>query len=175
MLTELETQLAQDLADVPGVCVLISAEVLAAYPVTRVADPYSDELGHIPYTQWQPKSENLRALAAELGLGLDSFIFLDDNPLECAEVQAQCPDVLTLPLPTEPSRWPHFLAHVWTFDHLQQTVFAGDFTIAELARVIGENQVKQSETEDVLALLEKLGELSDEQVKELLAREETIV
>jgi hypothetical protein len=56
-----------------------------------------------------------------------------------------------------------------------QTVFVGAFTIAELARVIGENQVQQSEAEDVLALMEKLGELSDEQVKELLAREETIV
>ena len=41
---------------------------------------------------WQPKSENLKSLAGELGLGLDSFILLDDNPLECAEVQAGCPD-----------------------------------------------------------------------------------
>ena len=29
---------------------------------------------------WQPKSENIRSLARELKLGLDSFIFLDDNP-----------------------------------------------------------------------------------------------
>ena len=32
---------------------------------------------------WRPKSENIRSMAQELGLGLDSFIFLDDNPLEC--------------------------------------------------------------------------------------------
>lgn len=43
---------------------------------------------------WQPKSENLRALANELGLGLDSFILIDDNPLDCAEVEAACPEVL---------------------------------------------------------------------------------
>ena len=36
---------------------------------------------------WQPKSQNIRSLAQELNLGLDSFIFLDDNPVECAEVR----------------------------------------------------------------------------------------
>ena len=40
---------------------------------------------------WQAKSNNLKSLAAELNLGLGSFVFLDDNPLECAEVRAHCP------------------------------------------------------------------------------------
>ena len=31
---------------------------------------------------WRPKSENIKSLARELKLGLDSFIFLDDNPVE---------------------------------------------------------------------------------------------
>jgi len=35
---------------------------------------------------WAPKSENIRQLASELNLGLDSFLFLDDNPIEVAEV-----------------------------------------------------------------------------------------
>jgi FkbH-like protein len=70
---------------------------------------------------WQPKSENLRALAQELQLGLESFIFVDDNPIECAEVEAQCPEVLTLQLPAEVERIPKFLAHVWAFDQLKVT------------------------------------------------------
>jgi FkbH-like protein len=70
---------------------------------------------------WQSKSENLQSLAGELKLGLDSFIFLDDNPVECAEVQAHCPDVLTLQLPLETDSIPHFLKHVWAFDHLKIT------------------------------------------------------
>jgi len=45
---------------------------------------------------WQAKSENIKSLAEELQLGLDSFIFLDDNPVECAEVEANCPQVTTL-------------------------------------------------------------------------------
>ncbi len=70
---------------------------------------------------WQPKSENIQSLAQELQLGLDSFIFLDDNPLECAEVRANCPQVLTLQLPKDPAQIPQFLAHVWAFDSLRVT------------------------------------------------------
>jgi FkbH-like protein len=70
---------------------------------------------------WKSKSENLKALAAELKLGLDSFIFIDDNPIECSEVQANCPAVLTLQLPQESSQIPHFLQHIWAFDRLKVT------------------------------------------------------
>lgn len=65
---------------------------------------------------WQPKWRNLESLAAELGLALDSFIFIDDNALECAEVAARCPSVLTLQVPPEPADYAHFLDHVWAFD-----------------------------------------------------------
>ncbi|MEN6537056.1 MAG: HAD-IIIC family phosphatase [Bryobacteraceae bacterium] len=70
---------------------------------------------------WEAKSVNLAALAAELDLGLDSFIFVDDNPQERAEVMADRPEVLTLPLPGEPADIPRFLKHVWAFDHLRIT------------------------------------------------------
>ena len=69
---------------------------------------------------WMPKSENVLALASELNLGLDSFIFIDDNPVECAEVQASCPEVLTLQLPID-GDIPRFLNHVWAFDRLKVT------------------------------------------------------
>jgi FkbH-like protein len=70
---------------------------------------------------WRPKSENVKSLASELGLGLDSFILIDDNPVECAEVQANCPEVLTFCLPKEPDNIPGFLEHIWVFDHLKIT------------------------------------------------------
>lgn len=40
---------------------------------------------------WEPKDQNLRAIAAELNLGADSFVFADDNPAERAIVAAQVP------------------------------------------------------------------------------------
>lgn len=70
---------------------------------------------------WRPKSENLRSLSAELQLGLDSFIFLDDSAVECAEVEARCPEALTLQLPEENADFKRFLSHVWAFDHLKVT------------------------------------------------------
>jgi FkbH-like protein len=70
---------------------------------------------------WTAKSANLASLAEELQLGLDSFIFVDDNPQECAEVQARRPEVLTLPLPADPEEIPAFLNHVWAFDRVVVT------------------------------------------------------
>ena len=48
--------------------------------------------------------------------GLDSFIFIDDNPVECADVRINCPGVLTLQLPRDAESFPSFLNHVWAFD-----------------------------------------------------------
>ncbi len=42
---------------------------------------------------WQPKHENIEQIAKELNLGLDSFVFVDDNPAERAIVEAQLPSV----------------------------------------------------------------------------------
>ncbi len=66
---------------------------------------------------WESKADSLAALAGELQLGLDSFIFVDDNPKECAEVSERIPELLALALPVDVAEIPHFLDHVWAFDH----------------------------------------------------------
>lgn len=75
---------------------------------------------HFVATQvnWRPKSTNLRSLAAELNLGLDSFIFLDNSGVECAEVRSNCPEVLAMQLPAELGQFTPFLAHLWACDRL---------------------------------------------------------
>jgi FkbH-like protein len=65
---------------------------------------------------WQPKSANLRAMADRLNLGLDSFVFIDDNPVECAEVRAACPHVLTLEWPQDADAARRLLLHTWELD-----------------------------------------------------------
>lgn len=70
---------------------------------------------------WKPKAANLISLAEELQLALDSFIFVDDDPLECAEMRAFCPEVLTLEIPREAEAIPRFLDQNWAFDHLKIT------------------------------------------------------
>jgi FkbH-like protein len=70
---------------------------------------------------WQSKSDNILDLSQQLNLGLDSFIFVDDNRVECSEVMVNLPEVLTLLLPEEPHSIPLFLEHVWAFDKTRVT------------------------------------------------------
>lgn len=49
---------------------------------------------------WLPKAENLRSLADELNLGLDSFVFVDDSDHECAAVRHALPQVQVVQVPT---------------------------------------------------------------------------
>jgi FkbH-like protein len=51
---------------------------------------------------WKEKSSNLRELAEELILGLDSFVFIDDSPVERLEVETNAPMVTVVPIPEEP-------------------------------------------------------------------------
>jgi FkbH-like protein len=65
---------------------------------------------------WNPKPDNLRELVAGLELGLDSVVFLDDNPAECAQMRARSPSTLTVRVPTDPARLATFVEHFWLFD-----------------------------------------------------------
>lgn len=65
---------------------------------------------------WNTKSENLKSIISELNLSPDSFVFIDDNPVECAEVRINCPEVITLNLPRNKNDIPLFLKNIWLFD-----------------------------------------------------------
>jgi len=51
---------------------------------------------------WEDKVANLRAMAQDLSLGLDSFVFLDDNPLEREWVRSKLPEVAVVELGSSP-------------------------------------------------------------------------
>ncbi|HEX2926935.1 MAG TPA: amino acid adenylation domain-containing protein [Ruminiclostridium sp.] len=70
---------------------------------------------------WQSKFTNIREIAEELNLGLDSFIFIDDSPVECSEVMMNLPEVLTLNIPEETAQIPGYLDQVWAFDRVKVT------------------------------------------------------
>ena len=50
---------------------------------------------------WNPKTQNIQELAEELNIGLDSFVFLDDNPAERELMKAQCPQVEVIEFPQD--------------------------------------------------------------------------
>jgi FkbH-like protein len=49
-----------------------------------------------PQVGWGPKSQSVARIAAAFDLGLDTFVFIDDQPFERAEVQASHPKVRAL-------------------------------------------------------------------------------
>jgi FkbH-like protein len=52
---------------------------------------------------WTDKATNLEAIARELSIGLDSLVFMDDNPAERAQVRQVLPQVAVPELPDDPS------------------------------------------------------------------------
>jgi FkbH-like protein len=70
---------------------------------------------------WKHKSENLQEVADHLGLGLDSFVFIDDDPAVRAEMKARLPQVHVVPLPQDHSEWCGALSRLWLFDGGQRT------------------------------------------------------
>lgn len=111
---------------------------------------------------WGPKSESIRQLACELNLGLDSFIFIDDSAMECAEVSQSCPEVLCLQLPAETNQIPTFLKSVWAFDHWKVTDV--DQKRAELYRQEGERERLRTHSKhlsDFMSSLELRVEISE--------------
>lgn len=51
---------------------------------------------------WVDKPSNLREIAAELNVGIDSIAFLDDNPTERDRVRRELPEVTVIDLPNDP-------------------------------------------------------------------------
>lgn len=70
---------------------------------------------------WQDKAANIAALADELNLGLDSFVFVDDSPVECELVAKMLPDVTVLRVPGNQFELPGLLAGQGLFDTLRLT------------------------------------------------------
>lgn len=73
---------------------------------------------HISFfgVNWDPKPNNLQDAAKILNLGIDSFVFVDDNPVECAMVRTMLPEVMTICLPDDPAESEMTLARLDCFD-----------------------------------------------------------
>ncbi len=89
--------------------------------VWQIFDSRSDMLlqrSHIVDARinWDRKSENIHSLSKSLNLNTDSFVFIDDNPMECAEVRAHAQNVLTLAIPQDEPAREIFVCHTWLFD-----------------------------------------------------------
>ncbi len=58
------------------------------------------------YINWRPKVQNIVDIANELNLGADSFVFIDDNPMERDAVRKALPDVTVPDFPARAEELP---------------------------------------------------------------------
>lgn len=70
---------------------------------------------------WEPKTQNLRSLADELNVGLDSCIFVDDSNYECLAVRQELPQVEVIQTPSKPLQVPGCLDDVARLEVLSLT------------------------------------------------------
>jgi FkbH-like protein len=67
---------------------------------------------------WNDKVRNLREIAAELNIGVDSLAFLDDNPAERALIRSELPEVTVIELPDDPMSFAQVLRNCPVFERL---------------------------------------------------------
>lgn len=70
---------------------------------------------------WDDKATNIASIARELNIGLDSLVFLDDNPAERGLVRERLPDVLVPDLPRDPAGYARLVRDLDVFDSLAVT------------------------------------------------------
>ena len=110
---------------------------------------------------WTDKAQNLREIAQELNIGVDSLAFLDDNPFEREQVRAALPEVTVIDLPHNPLEYAAIVRDCPVFERL--TLSAEDqqrtAMYAEQRQRTGAEQSFQSK-EDFFRFLEQEAELN---------------
>jgi len=104
---------------------------------------------------WDDKATNLRRLANELNIGLDSFVFVDDSEFEINLIREQLPEVATIHLQGNTSDYRSLLLSFGYFDSL--TFTSEDRRKNEM---YGEARIRsklESESSSIEEYLENLG------------------
>jgi FkbH-like protein len=65
---------------------------------------------------WDDKTENLKAIATRLNIGIDSLVFVDDNPVERARIRESLPMAAVPELPEDPAQYVRCLADAGYFE-----------------------------------------------------------
>ncbi len=103
---------------------------------------------------WEPKSENIRAMAPELNLGLDSFVFVDDNPAEIEIVRQFVPEVTTILLGPDPSDYVAQLADCRLFE--PRSITGEDAERTSQYRSEAQRKTLEASVTDMASYLESL-------------------
>lgn len=91
---------------------------------------------------WTDKAANIASLVEELNIGMDSVVFLDDNPVERERVKTALPSVEVPELPDDKMLYPSFLRSLSFFN--TPVLTAEDKVRTELYRQEKEREVQKT-------------------------------
>jgi FkbH-like protein len=123
--------------------------------ILAVCSKNNDETARIPFREhpemvlkedhiavfianWSDKANNLREIAATLNIGTDSLVFMDDNPVERAQVRLVLPEVAVPELTEDPADYISLLADAGYFEAVglsAEDLARADFYQANAERV----------------------------------------
>ena len=66
----------------------------------------------IKKVNWQDKASNLRQMAQDLNVGIDSFVFIDDSDFEVNLIRENVPEVTVVQVPKESCRYPELFRKI---------------------------------------------------------------
>jgi FkbH-like protein len=107
---------------------------------------------------WGDKATNLRAIAAALNIGLDALVFLDDNPVERAQVRRELPMVAVPEVPADPALYPRALAAAGYFEAI---TFGDDDRVRADAYRANAERAAFAGTSDMAGYLQSLDMVAD--------------
>ena len=65
---------------------------------------------------WEDKASNIRSIQKALNIGMDSLVFLDDNPFERNLVRSMIPEITVPELPEDPALYLQYLRNLGLFE-----------------------------------------------------------
>ena len=103
---------------------------------------------------WNDKISNMKEIAKELNIGLDSIVFFDDDPVNRELIKMSIPEINTIELPKDPSNYAQILRNLNDFNVLKITQ---DDTKRRIMYEQEQNRQKlESSTENLNEYLKKL-------------------
>ena len=70
---------------------------------------------------WNDKAQNLKQIAEDINIGLNSIVFFDDDKINRERIKQEFPEVLTIEVPDDPSQFSLILKNLNDFNVLQRT------------------------------------------------------
>jgi len=103
---------------------------------------------------WNNKASNMQEISKELNIGLDSFVFFDDDPINRELIRESMPEITTPELPHDPSFYSEVIQSLHDFSTFQIT--SEDTNRGQMYLEQKQRTESQNSTSDISEFLKKL-------------------